>query len=221
VLTGATSDREAYVRWLLYAGWLLVVVGVGSPWVNPKTAALSLSGADMAEFVKFLPQVLNGSLSIQRLLFYLPVIAVTVCAAFLIGPGDTRYARSLRLLALLLAWLCSFQLLPPAWSPASLLTKEFRLQATCLVISWLLLVCCSPLARLPLWLRGSLTAVLALLSSALSAWQVCVVMPAIGTIYGSSPALGWGFAACTAGLMLAALASASLALGSAGRRGPA
>ena len=218
MLTQATSDRGAYLRWLLVAGWLLVVISASGPWVSHKTAALGLSGADMAEFVKFLPQVQNGSLPIQRLVFYLPVIAVTVGAAFLVGPGAARYARSLRLSALLLAWLCSLQLLPPAWSPASLMTKEFRLQAACLAASWLLLACCSLMAQLPLRLRGSLTAVLALLSSALPAWQTWVVMPAISATYGRSPALGWGFAACHAGLLVAALASASIAVTSAGRR---
>ena len=210
-MTHSTSSRaniRSHFRWLLLVGWLAAALGTCGPWVSHSTAALSLSGADLGEFVKFLPQVQDGSLPVQRQVFYLPAVAIVAGIALLAGSAQLRYPGFLRVLALLLALLISLHLLPPAWSPASLSTGEFRLQAIALLVCWLLLAGFWLLARLPLWLSGSFAAALALLSSVLTAWQTRLIMPAINSIYGTPSSLGWGFYVSHAGLLVAAAASA-------------
>jgi hypothetical protein len=39
----------------------LAILGYFGPWVDHKTAALVLTGQDMGEFVKFLPEVRTGT----------------------------------------------------------------------------------------------------------------------------------------------------------------
>jgi hypothetical protein len=187
---------------LVAAGWALAATGYYGAWIAHGTAALTLSGVDMGEFVKFLPSVLDGSLQVTRQLLYLPPLAIVVGVALLIGSRELRYPSSVRVLALILAVPVSLQLLPPAWSPASLLTPEFRLQTIALIVCWLLLASFWLWGRLPLRLTGTLTAVLALAAAVLSAWQHLAVKGAIDDVYGTPPPVGWGFYVSLAGLLL-------------------
>lgn len=207
-----TAGRLAVVRLLLPLGWALAAVGYYGPWIDHATAALTLSGGDMAEFVKFLPDVLAGTLGVVRQLFYLPPLAVVASVALLVASERLAYPWLLRLVALLLCVPLSLQLLPPAWSLASLGTSEFRLQAMALVLCWLMLAASWLLGRLPVWLTGSLTAVLCLAGVALPIWQMVLAKPAIDGVYGRPPALGWGFFLCPAGLAIVALVGVVLAL---------
>jgi hypothetical protein len=166
----------------------------------------------MAEFVKFLPSVLDGSLRLVRQLFYLPPFAVSVSIALLIGLDSLHYSRIVRAIALLLAIPVSLQLLPPAWSPASLMTAEFRAQTLALGVCWLLLAGFWLYKRLPAWLMGSLSAVLCLLAIFLPGWQFLTAKPAIDAVYSIPPNPGWGLLVCLAGLAVVAIASAFLAL---------
>ena len=209
---GASRD-VAVARWLLPVGWSLVALGFLGPWVKHHTAALSLSGADLGEFVKFLPGMLDGSLTLVRQLFYLPPFAVVTSLALLINSPRLGYRWFLRMLGLLLAVFVSLQLLPPAWSPSSLGTDEFRTQTLGLAICWVLLLA-SPwlLGRVPLLLASLIGAALCAAALALCIWQSVVVMPEVAEIYNTAPALGWGFWLCVVGLGIAATVSAQLAL---------
>jgi hypothetical protein len=189
-------------------GWVLASVGYYGPWIAHATAGLTLSGVDMGEFVKFLPGVLDGTLPVTRQMFYLPPFAAAVTIALLIGSPRLGYPWLLRVPALLLAALVSLQLLPPAWSPASLMTAEFRLQTITLGLCWLLLAGFWIWGRLPAWLTGSLSAGMAIAAIGLSGWQFYIVKAAIDSVYGVPPAIGWGFVLCMAGL--AALATGSV-----------
>lgn len=204
--------RLTGVRLLLPLGWALAAIGYYGPWIGHATAALTLTGTDMAEFVKFLPSVVEGTLEVERLLFYLPPLAVVVGVAFLIAEERLDYPWPVRLLAVGLCPPLSLQLLPPAWSPASLATPEFRLQATALGLCWLLLAAFWLLGRLPARFSGLLTAVLALVSAVLPAWQLFVVKPAIDSVYGTAPPVGWGFFVCLAGLACMTLGGLILVL---------
>jgi hypothetical protein len=197
-----TTRLLAFVRVLLPLGWAMAGIGYYGPWIAHPTAALTLSGVDMGEFVKFLPEVLNGSLRVARHVFYLPPFAVVVGIALLVGSRRLRYSWPLRLSILVLAVPVSLQLLPPAWSPDSLMTVEFRLQALALGACWLLLAGSWPLGNLPLRLVGSLASVLALVAGSLSAWEFWSVKPAIDQMYRLSPSIGWGFFLCLAGLVI-------------------
>jgi hypothetical protein len=194
------------VRLLLPLGWVLASVGYYGPWVAHQTAALTISGVDMGEFVKFLPGVLDGSLQIVRQFFYLPPFAVVMSIALLVGLRRLRFAWPLQVLFLLLAVPVSLQLLPPAWSPSSLMSPEFRLQTVALAFCWLLLAGFWLLGRLPAWFNGSLSGVLAVAAAGLAAWQFFVVKGAIDDVYGAPPPVGWGFYLCLAGLAILAIA---------------
>jgi hypothetical protein len=207
-----TVNRLAGARALLPLGWVLATIGYYGPWIGHATAALTLSGGDMAEFVKFLPGVLAGTLGVVRHFFYLPPLAVVSSVALLIASNRLAYPWLLRFLALLLCVPLSLQMLPPAWSPASLATPEFRLQAIGVALCWLMLAASWLLARLPAWFSGPLTAGLSLAAGAFPAWQLAAVKPAIDAVYGTPPALGWGMFLCLTGLALLALAGAILAL---------
>jgi hypothetical protein len=202
--TARRRGRFALVRFLLPIGWFLAAIGYFGPWLAHPTAALTLSGVDMGEFVKFLPEVLEGSLSVTRQIFYLPPFAVVAGIALLVGSQDLRYPWLPRLLLLLGAIPVSLQILPPAWSPASLLTSEFRLQTVALVTSWLLLACWWFWTRIAVQLTGSLSAALAFLAAALPAWQLLIVKPSVDKVYGTPPSVGWGFLVCMLGLAIVA-----------------
>jgi hypothetical protein len=192
--------RLAVVRLLLPLGWVLASIGFFGPWIAHQTAALTLSGVDMGEFVKFLPGVVDGSLQVMRQWFYLPPFAVAVSVALLSSSRRLGYPWTLRTVMLLLAIPVSLQLLPPAWAPSSLLSGEFRLQALALGLCWLLFAGSWLLGRLPSWLVGTLSAVLSLGAMVLPASQLVAAKPAIDQVYHVPPTVGWGFPVCLAGL---------------------
>jgi hypothetical protein len=209
------------VRFLLPLGWLLAAIGYYGPWIAHSTAALTLSGVDMAEFVKFLPGALDGTLRIARQLFYLPPLAVVVSIALLIGAQRLGFPWPVRAFFLVLAVPISLQLLPPAWSIASLTSAEFRLQTIALGIAWLLLAGFWLWGRLPSWLTGSPSALLSLAALGLSFWQYVIAKPAIDRVYGTPPSVGWGFLLCMVGLLAISAASVMLVLRGRARSGEA
>jgi hypothetical protein len=207
-----TLHRPGSVRWLLLLAWLVASLGYFGPWIAHRTAALTLGGTDMGEFVKFLPGALSGTLTFHRQLFYAPPFALVVSVALLAGSARLGYARPARLLMVALAVLVSLQLLPPAWSAASLGAPEFRLQVVGLLSCWILLAATGLLARVPFQLSAALVAVLALSAAALSAWQFSLVKPSIDQVYGQPQVIGWGFFVCVAGLAATAVLVMALAL---------
>jgi hypothetical protein len=210
--TGRRKRRLTLVRVYLPLGWALAAVGFFGPWVAHAAAGLTLSGVDMGEFVKFLPGALDGTLAVFRQLFYLPPFAITSSIAMLVGSPRLGYSPIVRTLALVSAVPVSLQLLPPAWSPSSLLAPEFRLQTIVLGTCWLLLAGFWLLARLPSWLTGSLSTAVSLAASVLPFWQYWVIKPAVDEVYGRSPAVGWGVPACLVGLLIMAAMSSMFAL---------
>jgi hypothetical protein len=206
------AQRLGITHSLLLLGWALASLGYWGPWIAHPTAALTLSGVDMAEFVKFLPGVLEGSLHITRQMFYSPAFAVVASIALLLGSRRLGFPWTLRLPVLALAIPVSLQLLPPAWSPTSLVAAEFRFQTITLGACWMLLAGFCLLGRLPPTLAGSLASALTLAAGALSIWGLWITKPAIDTVYGIAPSVGWGFFLCMSGLAIAAGTGLALAL---------
>jgi hypothetical protein len=189
---------------------MLAALGYYGAWLSHETAALTLSGVDMGEFVKFLPGVLGGSLKLVRQFLYLPPFAVVVSVALLVGSPRLHYPWPLRLLVLVLAVPVSLQLLPPAWSAAGLVSTEFRAQTIALGMCWLLLAGFWLWGRLPDWLGGAISMLVCLSAAALSGWQLLLAKPDIDDVYGTPPQVGWGFYLCIIGLFLVAVGSAIL-----------
>lgn len=201
-----------YLRAALPLGWVCATIGYFGPWVEPKTSALALAGPDLAEFVKFLPTVADGSLPVIRQSFYLPVLAVVLGVALLVGSRSLHYPWLLRVALLAMSISLSLQLLPPAWSPASLSTAEFRLQPLVLAFCWLALIGHWLLERRALRWTGLLAALFSLIAGGVVGWQFARVEPAISAVYSQPLALGWGMIVCVSSLLGLAIIEIVLAL---------
>jgi hypothetical protein len=204
--------RDIALQWVWLAGLMLAAAGYWGAWISHRTAGLMIQGYDLAEYVKFLPEVRAGSLPTWREWFVLPAAALSL--AFTLSAAQRRWALRWFIGGplLLIGLACALTLLPPAWTPALLMTAEFRLQ-TLLLAGCLGIMILSPLLR-----RLSvapLMAGLALIvaaSVAGAARQFAVLKPAIDHVYGGSATVGWGAPASIAGaLVLLAAACAALA----------
>jgi uncharacterized membrane protein YidH (DUF202 family) len=148
----------------LAVGLLCLASGYWGAWLPHPAAGLAILGLDLAEYVKFVPEVRSGHIALRREVFYNPLITL---ALGLIGLGTLRALRLprwLRVSLVLLAVPVALSMLPPAWTPASLRTPEFRLQTTVMA----LLLAAVPLAPLlyryvPDPIRGLVLLVLAVL----------------------------------------------------------
>lgn len=211
---GAMMKRRAAMspvarRWLpLVLGLGLGLAGYFGPWLPHRAAGLEISGLDLAEYVKFVPQVASGQIAIRREIFYLPLLAASLTAGWL----ATRCAlpRALRALCWLAAIPLAAAMLPPAWSPGRLRLPEFRLQMLAIALCLANLLLLPLLRHLP---NRLLLAGIAVLSMGAlgAAWGYVQVRPAIAALYRTEIALGWGVWASLAGHLSAALfASAEL-----------
>jgi hypothetical protein len=192
------------IRCLLIA--LAAAIGLAGyygPWLAHRAAGLVVLGLDLAEYVKFLPQVASGQIAIRREIFYLPLFAGSVTASLLASrhylPPWLRWALALSAAPLALA------MLPPAWSPGVLLLGEFRVQVFAIVLCLGLIPGIVVTRHLPDWLVLALIALLAILAALGPAWAFLQVRPAIAQVYRRPPPLGWGFYLCLLGFLAEAL----------------
>ncbi len=188
------------------------VVGYFGPWVPHKAAGLVVLGLDLAEYVKFLPAVRSGDLSIQREIFYLPLFVASVAAALLAG------RRSLpawaRILSGLIAVPLALFMLPPAWRPDTLVEAEYRIQVIGIAICLTLLPGILLTRYVPDRVILGLVAVLCVAAAIAPFWGFLQVRPEIADLYREPLNIGWGAWLCLAGF----LAAAVLALGEMMRR---
>lgn len=201
------------------AGWLpvfsliLIVAGYFGPWVPHKTAALTVTGLELAEFAKFFPQVQGGTVFLVRAFFYLPLVVAAVLLAALAGRSEVRLGRLA--LPLMVAVLLFLALLPfsivdalrQAHSTGSALILDPQyVGQLALGVAGVALVLLAPLAdRLPRGFQTLLFAVLALAGAVPPLWQFVVLRPLVVALYGKPFGLGWGLIVCTAGFVLLSL----------------
>lgn len=203
-LTARRTQRTRRIRWLaITLASLIGLIGYYGPWVPHKAAGLIVIGLDIAEYVKFIPEVASGRIALRREIFYLPLFAVSMGASLFASrrvlPLWSRWLMAVLAVPLALA------MLPPAWNPTILLQPEFRLQTLAIAFCLMLV----PGAML---LRGvpdrPILIVIALLSLAAAiapAWGYVQVYAAIEALYRQPLALGWGFWVGTGGFLAAAL----------------
>jgi hypothetical protein len=193
-------------RWLLLAGLLLAALGSSfAPWVDRSPAALLLTAPDMAEFVKFLPEVRAGSLAVQRLLFLLPLAVVTLSLPLVAAARQLAYPRWMRWLVLAVTLPLALTLLPPVWSPPVFVSDEFRLQTAACGLGLGLVAVSPALKGVPARWLAVLLLPLSLAAPALALWQFFVVQKAVTRAYASPVVPGWGAWATAAGFALAIL----------------
>jgi len=173
--------------------------------VTSPAAALVLTAPDLAEFVKFLPEVRAGALKVQRLLFLLPLFVAAVSLPWVVASGWLVYPRWLRWLVLAGVIPLSLSLLPPVWSPGVLLSAEFRLQTLACGLCLGLVAASRWLRRAPA--RPALAGLMSLsaLAVVLSLWQFRVVDQAVARAYASPIWPGWGAWLAAAGFALAVI----------------
>lgn len=217
---------------VLILGLVLAIVGYFGPWVAHKTAALVLTGQDMGEFVKFLPEVRAGIVPVIREFFYLPPFAAALCLILQMANKRLSYPLVVRAVMLLTVLGLTWAMLPPVWTPQLLITAEFRKQTVAIAFCLLLLfghpVLCYLTSR---WSpehsrREGLTAVafrhaqdiamvvLALLGAGPPLWQFLTIREAVNRAYGWPVQVGWGLWVTVLGFLLIMAGAVSA------RRGP-
>lgn len=181
-----------WVRVLVVVCLIAALVGYLGPWVAHKAAALVLTGQDMGEFVKFLPGVRSGSVSVPRELLYLPLLAGSLGLVCLASNARLGYPWPVRWLLCFLAIPVALFMLPPAWTPQLMLTAEFRWQAVAIALCLLAILLHWLLLRLRPVVLEAVAALLAATAVALPVWQFLRVRPMIDEVYGRTVTLGWG-----------------------------
>ena len=199
-----TSRRVTLRRtgrvWLpVLAGTALGLAGYFGSWVAHRSAGLMVTGLDLGEYVKFIPQVIAGQIFIRREVFYWPLCAGSIIASLLASrralPGWLRILLALGAIPLALA------LLPPAWSPALLALPEFRLQSGALLFCLMMIPAIAVTRFLPDRVILGLIGLLAIPAAVLPAWSFLQVKPAIEALYRHPIRPGWGFWAGAIGFL--------------------
>ncbi len=196
----------SHLPWLLPLTILLTLAGYFGPWVPHRVSGLVVTGLDLGEYVKFLPLVRGGQITLWRAGFYLPLVTVSLAASFAAFQPAIRLRPWLiwpwRVLLLGLATVAALNLLPPAWDQSTFTNPEFRQQMIAL------LLCLGVMATSPLWalLPRLLTAALILLLSVGALWfplrDFWRVLPSIRDLYQQPLAPGWGLYLMAVGLVL-------------------
>ncbi|MDY7076446.1 MAG: hypothetical protein SXV54_05920 [Chloroflexota bacterium] len=193
-----------------FFGLALVVVGYFGPWVPHDTAALTVTGFELAEFAKFFPQVQGGVAHITRTLFYLPFVTILILLALF---ASRSAVRSVRLVVPLLAAV----LLVVALLPYSVVSGVRHVLTTraplvldpqytgqlVLVVVGTALTLLTVLARwFPRRIQATLVVLLVLVGVIPALWQFVLLRPLVVALYDAPLGLGWGMIVCVAGFAL-------------------
>ncbi|MFN8494226.1 MAG: hypothetical protein U0350_41895 [Caldilineaceae bacterium] len=198
-------------RWLIPLAGLLTLIGYFGPWVNHRVAGLVIMGLDLGEYVKFLPEVRSGQITLWREGFYLPLVTVSLAFSLSIFRKQFHYHWLIRSLFVAVASMAALNLLPPAWTPDRLVTPEFQLQTTMLGVC-LAAVAFSPFwALIPAWIAAMVIVALSGLALWFPIHDFLAVLPLISGLYNHPLQPGWGMSVMACGLVV--LAGASLRSG--------
>ncbi|MFQ6014416.1 MAG: hypothetical protein ACE5NP_03100 [Anaerolineae bacterium] len=175
-------------------GIILALVGYWGPWVDHKAASLVLIGLDLAEFVKFMPQVREGSERVVRELFYLPPLAAAIGLTLVAASRRSIASRPwVRVFLIVVAAVLAFSILPPfPYHLPTMLSSEFRWQ-TALAVLGLLIVAAYPLLlRLSKRTQDRVLIGLSLLGALPAVAQFFSMKDALDQVYSRSVRVGWG-----------------------------
>jgi hypothetical protein len=194
---------------LLILGLALAIAGYFGPWVDHRTAALVLTGQDMGEFVKFLPEVRAGTAPMIREFFYLPPFTAALCLILLMASKQLAYPLAVRAVMLLAVLALAWAMLPPVWTPQLLVTAEFRQQTVAIAFCLLLLIVHPVLRRLSPQRVAVTMIVLALLGTVPTLWQFFAIREAVNRAYGWPVPIGWGLWVTALGFVIVVIAEAA------------
>ena len=180
-----------------FLGFALVVVGYFGPWIPHDTAALTVTGFELAEFAKFFPQVQGGVVPVTRGLFLTPIAAVAILLGLVVSRLAARPA--VRFVGAGLAVLLALVALPPY---GFYLAAEYRGHLI-LAGGGAALVLLTLLShRLSRRAWGIMLAATALAGIAPALYQFALLHPLVAALYGTPLGLGWGLVVCAAGFAL-------------------
>ena len=189
--------------WLTATGLLLTGIGGAFlPWVWRESVALQLTGPGLAEFVKFLPQVRQLQIELDRLHFLLPlfmaILALPLFAASkeLILPTWLRWIMRLAVFPLALA------AISPVWKPGVLVAEEFRWQTILAIVAMGLAVIAPLLRNIPLKILVAALVVAAIAAILLPIQQFVLTQPGISEAYNQTVHLGWGWWVTVTGIVM-------------------
>lgn len=178
---------------LILAGFLVIAAGYWGPWVWAEPAGLRILGLDLAEYVKFIAEVRSGQVRLAREVFYLPLVALSLSLSLLAHRRELRLPRVARWVLNLLAVPVALAMLPPAWTPALLLTQEFIKQTVAIGLCVVGAVLAYPLwRRLPGWLVATALIMLALLATGPMVISFVRLKDPLDAIYGGAIRMGRG-----------------------------
>ncbi len=203
---------------------LLAAIGYWLPWLTHPAAALRLNGYELSEWITFLPGVRDGSLSLTRLQFLLPLAGLALlCALVAIRPAQrlalpplgagarppaaprTGLAALLPSVGGLAGWVTllaglifAFVVLPPyPYLLTAHADPEFRPQLIVAIFTVLAFVV---LVYLPADLNAVVQIVLAMAAIASAVPPLLAVRPAANEVLGAAWPLGLGWPLLLAGL---------------------
>lgn len=197
-----TSLSADLLRWFFPLSVLLTLAGYFGPWVPHRVAGLVITGLDLGEYVKFLPVVRGGQVSLWREGFYLPLVAVSLALSLAAFRTQWRYGWPVRLWLLAGAGIAALNLLPPAWDQSTFRNAEFRLQIQSLLACLGALTLSPLLALAPRWLGNTLIIFLSASALYFPLRDFLRVLPAIQELYNQPLQPGWGVYLMTIGLLL-------------------
>jgi hypothetical protein len=176
------------------AGAFLALVGLWTSWVPHRAAALSLSGWDLAEFIRFVPGAM-----IPHELFFLPACCAGITLALIAANFPIRSTRltTKSLLSHFPIFLVALALMLAILPPYPDLFQGYRLAMWrwryVMGAGGALLVLLSAFSgRWPARLVGGLLLALALAGSLPALWQFLQVRNELEAVYGSGLGWGWG-----------------------------
>jgi len=209
-------SRETITRlkagsWLLALGLFFTGAGAGfAPWVWHESVALQLTAPGLAEFVKFLPEVRTGQMKVERLFFLTPLFLVMLLLPLLIVNKGLTLPQVLRWGLRLVVIPLALVALSPVWTPAILISSEFRWQTVLTLLSLGLVVVASFFKRLPLKVLIITLIGGNLISVVLAGRQFSLVQSAITEVYHEPVGLGWGWWLMVTGMLIANLGGLAL-----------
>lgn len=199
----SATQRSLLPTLLVLIGCSAIAAGYWGPWVWSEAAGLRILGLDLAEYVKFLAEVRNGQISLQREVFYLPLITLSLSLSLLVHRPELRLYKGVRWLLNLLAIPVALSMLPPAWTPPLLRTPEFSNQTLAIGFCLIMAAASYPLLRrLPWTVSAALVTVLAVGAIVPPVATFYRLQTALASVYGSSAQVGHGPALMALGCAL-------------------
>jgi len=189
-------------HWLWIIGGLLTLAGYFGPWIDHPVGGLVVTGLDLGEYVKFLPEVRGGQITLWREGFYLPLIAVSITFSLQVFRSQWNYHWLTRTILIACAIIAALNMLPPAWTPERMMTPEFRWQAVAIGICLTMMAFSPFLGLLPQGFSKLCISILALLALWFPIRNFLKIIEPISQLYHQPQLPGWGTYVMAIGLSL-------------------